>query len=56
MRVAWTRRRRSNVLTAQAEAEANFGSGRVYLERYIKKPRHISSRSSATATATCPAW
>jgi acetyl-CoA carboxylase biotin carboxylase subunit len=26
---------------AQAEAEANFGSGSVYLERYVQKPRHI---------------
>ena len=32
---------RNGVLTAQAEAEANFGSGEVYLERYIEKPRHI---------------
>jgi acetyl-CoA carboxylase biotin carboxylase subunit len=28
-------------MTAQAEAEANFGSGAVYLERYVEKPRHI---------------
>jgi acetyl-CoA carboxylase, biotin carboxylase subunit len=32
---------RNGVLTAQAEAEANFGSGEVYLERYIERPRHI---------------
>ena len=32
---------RNGVLTAQAEAEANFGSGQVYLERYVEKPRHI---------------
>jgi len=32
---------RNGVLTAQAEAEANFGSGQVYLERYIERPRHI---------------
>jgi len=32
---------RNGVLTAQAEAEANFGSGEVYLERYVEKPRHI---------------
>ncbi len=32
---------RNGVLTAQAEAEANFGSGEVYLERYVERPRHI---------------
>lgn len=32
---------RNGIRTAQAEAEANFGSGAVYLERYVEKPRHI---------------
>jgi acetyl-CoA carboxylase biotin carboxylase subunit len=32
---------RNGVMTAQAEAEANFGSGSVYLERYVENPRHI---------------
>ena len=32
---------RNGFRLAQAEAEANFGSGQVYLERYIEKPRHI---------------
>ncbi|MEK7315064.1 MAG: acetyl-CoA carboxylase biotin carboxylase subunit [Candidatus Eisenbacteria bacterium] len=42
MRVAWDEASlRNGVLTAQAEAEANFGSGQVYLERYVEKPRHI---------------
>jgi acetyl-CoA carboxylase biotin carboxylase subunit len=31
----------NGIRTAQAEAEANFGSGAVYLERYVQKPRHI---------------
>jgi len=32
---------RNGLRTAQAEAEANFGSGQVYVERYVEKPRHI---------------
>ncbi len=31
----------SSIATAQSEAEANFGSGAVYLEKYFEKPRHI---------------
>ena len=31
----------NGIRTAQAEAEANFGSGAVYLERYVERPRHI---------------
>ena len=31
----------NGIRTAQAEAEANFGSGDVYIERYVVKPRHI---------------
>lgn len=31
----------SSLMTAQAEAEANFGSSNVYIEKYIDKPRHI---------------
>ena len=31
----------SSYLTAQAEAEANFGNSAVYIEKYIEKPRHI---------------
>ncbi len=29
------------IVTAMAEAEAAFGSGEVYLEKYIQEPRHI---------------
>ena len=29
------------IVTAMAEAEAAFGSGEVYLEKYIEEPRHI---------------
>ena len=32
---------RNGIRTAQAEAEANFGNGAVYLERYVERPRHI---------------
>ncbi|RJO64343.1 MAG: acetyl-CoA carboxylase biotin carboxylase subunit [Candidatus Omnitrophota bacterium] len=31
----------SSFMTAQAEAEANFGNPNVYIEKYIDKPRHI---------------
>jgi len=31
----------NGIRMAQAEAEANFGSGSVYLERYVQRPRHI---------------
>jgi acetyl-CoA carboxylase biotin carboxylase subunit len=31
----------SSLMTAQAEAEANFGNPDVYIEKYIEKPRHI---------------
>jgi len=31
----------SSIITAQAEAEANFGNSSVYLEKYIEKPRHV---------------
>ncbi|MBU0547592.1 MAG: acetyl-CoA carboxylase biotin carboxylase subunit [Candidatus Omnitrophica bacterium] len=31
----------SSLLTAQSEAEANFGNPSVYVEKYIEKPRHI---------------
>jgi len=31
----------SNLMTAQAEAEASFGNPNVYIEKYVEKPRHI---------------
>ncbi len=31
----------SSIITAQAEAEANFANSNVYLEKYIEKPRHV---------------
>jgi acetyl-CoA carboxylase biotin carboxylase subunit len=31
----------SSLITAQSEAEANFGNPNVYIEKYIEKPRHI---------------
>jgi acetyl-CoA carboxylase, biotin carboxylase subunit len=31
----------SSFMTAQAEAEANFGNPAVYIERYVEKPRHV---------------
>jgi acetyl-CoA carboxylase biotin carboxylase subunit len=31
----------SSFMTAQAEAEANFGNPAVYIERYVERPRHV---------------
>ena len=31
----------SSLLTAQTEAETNFGNSSVYIEKYIERPRHI---------------
>ena len=31
----------SSLMTAQAEAEANFGNPNLYIEKYVEKPRHI---------------
>ncbi len=31
----------SSLLTAQTEAEINFGNSSVYIEKYIERPRHI---------------
>ncbi|MFH1397455.1 MAG: acetyl-CoA carboxylase biotin carboxylase subunit [Candidatus Omnitrophota bacterium] len=31
----------SSFMTAQSEAEANFGNPAVYIEKYLEKPRHI---------------
>jgi acetyl-CoA carboxylase biotin carboxylase subunit len=31
----------SSLMTAQQEAEANFGNSSVYIEKYIEKPRHV---------------
>lgn len=31
----------SSFMTAQAEAEANFGNPNVYIEKYVEKPRHV---------------
>ncbi len=31
----------ASLMTAQAEAEANFGNPNVYIEKYIERPRHV---------------
>jgi len=42
MRVAHSRDELANAIsTAQAEAQAAFGNGEIYLEKYVEEPRHI---------------
>jgi acetyl-CoA carboxylase biotin carboxylase subunit len=42
MRVAWDERELMQVFpVAQSEAQAAFGNGAVYVERYLDRPRHI---------------
>jgi acetyl-CoA carboxylase biotin carboxylase subunit len=40
---------------AQQEAEAAFGNGNVYIERYVQNPRHIEFQVSACAGCTATA-
>lgn len=40
----------SSIMTAQSEAEANFGNSNVYIEKYIEKPRHIEVQIIADRT------
>src|SRR5437870_9641102 len=48
MRVVHTREDRRRALqTAQAEAEAAFGSGGLFLEKYVEEPRHVEVQSLA---------
>lgn len=42
MRIAWSRQELEKaVRTARAEAEAAFGDGGIYLEKYLIEPRHV---------------
>lgn len=43
----------SSYMTAQAEAESNFGNSSVYIERYVEKPRHIEIQLLADQYGNC---
>jgi len=43
----------SSLMTAQAEAEANFGNPNVYIEKYIEQPRHIEIQILADKFGRC---
>jgi len=58
MRVVHTREDLRRALqTAQAEAEAAFGSGELYLEKYVEEPRHIEVQILADKhNDVCRSW
>ena len=43
----------SSLMTAQQEAEANFGNANVYIEKYVEKPRHIEIQILADKFGHC---
>ncbi len=50
MRVVHTRDDlRTGLLVAQREAEAAFGDGRLYIEKYVQEPRHVEVQVLADA-------
>ncbi|CAO5681736.1 MAG: Biotin carboxylase [Holosporales bacterium] len=54
MKVAFSRSELPHALSlARSEAKANFGSDHVYMERYLKKPRHIEFQILADGKGNC---
>ena len=57
MRVAYDEKELLRVLApARAESEAAFGSGVVYLEKFVTKPRHVEIRFSLILMARPSIW
>ena len=54
MRIAWDENEvRDNFISAQNEARSAFGDDRVFVEKYIERPRHIEIQVLADASGEC---
>ena len=54
MRIAWNEHEvRDNFISAQNEARSAFGDDRVFVEKYIERPRHIEIQVLADESGNC---